>query len=378
MSKNDHIRVPLAICGLLLLAVLSGCGGDRLSPAALAARKALQFERAQEALDKLSAEPVDDTLEGHYLRAIALERLERLEAANAEAKIAVDRAPKNPKYQGLVLRLKLFAGEITAIEPLLELHDQHPSSAAVSLCAIYAFQAKSVRQRSDGKFRAAKVQLEKAEAGLQTAVSLASEIPECQNELISMSMWFERPDDALKLLDGLLREEPDNIDFLRNRAKVLVMAKKSAEAISAASLLYRRLERTERAAVELANTLIHLPPSPAVLEQYASLRESFPQNLPIQLRHCWSLGNSRNGVCAAARLATQTLDRSSGRGDPLGNGGRGPDGEAAQAIPHDDSRQATADLSRRAVGLLTEGLQLELCEDELRAGDVSQGQQHVA
>ena len=122
MSKNDHIRVPLAICGLLLLAVLSGCGGDRLSPAALAARKALQFERAQEALDKLSAEPVDDTLEGHYLRAIALERLERLEAANAEAKIAVDRAPKNPKYQGLVLRLKLFAGEITAIEPLLELH----------------------------------------------------------------------------------------------------------------------------------------------------------------------------------------------------------------------------------------------------------------
>ncbi len=282
----------IMVFSLMTLATLSGCGSERLSPAALAARKALQFERAQEALDKLSAEPVDDTPEGHYLRAIALERLNRVEAANAEAKIAVERAPKNPKYLGLTLRLQLFKGDEKAIEPLLELHDQHPSSAAVSLDAIYAFQAKSVKQRTDRKLRAAKVQLEKGEASLQTAISLSSEIPECQHELIGMAIWFERPDEALKLLDGLLREEPDNIVNLRKRTKVLVMAKKSAEAISAASLLYRKLERTEPAAVELANTLNRLPPSPAVLEQYAALRESFPQNTAILLRHCWSLGKA--------------------------------------------------------------------------------------
>lgn len=289
-------RLPLpqniTVFSLLLLTSIVGCGGESLSPAALAARKALKFERAQEALDKLSAQPVDDTPEGHYLRAISLERLNRMEAADAEAKIAAERAPKNPKYQGLVLRLQLFRGDEKAIDPLLELHDQHPSSAAVSLDAIYAFQAKSVRQRTELKLRAAKVQLEKAEASLQTAISLAAEIPECHNELIGMAIWFERPDDALKLLDGLLHEEPDNIDFLRNRTKVLMMAKRSADAISAASLLYRKLERTEVAAVEFANTLNRLQPSPAVLEQYAALRETFPQNTAILLRQCWSLGKA--------------------------------------------------------------------------------------
>ena len=292
------------VVGLLLLAAIVGCGSERLSPSALAARKELQFERAQVALDKLSAQPVDDTPEGHYLRAIALERLNRMEAANAEAKIAVDRVPKNPKYLALVLRLQLFRGDEKAIEPLLELHDQHPSSAAVSLCSIYAFQAKSVQQRNERKLRAAKVQLEKAEVCLQTAVSLAAEIPECHNELVGMSIWFERPDDALKLLDGLLHEEPDNIDFLRNRTKVLMMAKKSAETISAAGLLYRRLERTEAAAVEFANTLNRLQPSPAVLEQYASLRESFPQNTAILLRQCWSLGKAGRMDEVAETLGT--------------------------------------------------------------------------
>lgn len=292
MLKIEQTRMTLRVVSLMLITMFSGCGGESLSPAALAARKALQFERPQEALDKLSAQPVDDTPEGHYLRAIALERLDRMEAANAEARIAADRAPKNPKYLGLILRFQLFRGDDKAIEPLLELHDQHPSSAAVSLDAIYAFQAKSVRQRTEVKLRAAKVQLEKAEASLQTAVSLAAEIPECHNELIGMAIWFERPDDALKLLDGLLREEPDNIGFLRNRTKVLMMAKKSAETISAAALLYRKLERTEAAAVEFANTLNRLQPSPAVLEQYASLRESFLQNTAILLRQCWSLGKA--------------------------------------------------------------------------------------
>ncbi len=304
MSKSEYTPRTLTLFSLMILVAISGCGSERLSPAALAARKALRFERAQEALDKLSAQPVDDSPEGHYLRAVALERLNRMEAANAEAKIAIERSPKNPKYLGLILRFQLFNGDEKAIEPLLDLHDQHPSSAAVSLYSIYAFQAKSVQQRTDRKLRAAKVQLEKAEASLQTAVSLAAEIPECHNELVGMSIWFERPNDALKLLDELLHEEPDNIDFLRNRTKVLMMAKKSAETISAASLLYRRLERTEAAAVEFANTLNRLPPSPAVLEQYASLRESFPNNTAILLRQCWSLGKAGRMDEAADLLAT--------------------------------------------------------------------------
>ncbi len=286
-----------------ILTLLSGCGGERLTPAALAARKALQFERPQNALDKLSEGAGDQSVEGHYLRACALEQLERLTAAKAEADLAIAAAPKNPKYKGYALRLKLFDADESAIEPLLQLHDENPSSAAVSLYSIFAFQAKHVKQRSEGKLRAARVQLEKAQTSLKTALSLAAEIPECQRELVEMAIWFEQPADALKLVDALLREEPDRVELLQQRVRVLLLSKQPAETISTAVALYKRKERTEAAAVEFANVLNRLPPSPAVMEQYDSLRTTFPANTAILLRHCWSLGKGSRVEEACQELA---------------------------------------------------------------------------
>jgi tetratricopeptide (TPR) repeat protein len=286
-----------------MLAALAGCGGERLSPAALAARKSLQFERPQEALDKLSEGSGDQTAAGHYLRACALEQLERVSAAKAEAELALAAEPKHPKYNAYLLRLKLFGGDEAAIEPLLRLHDEHPSSSAVSLFAVFAYQARHVRQRSEGKLRAARVQLEKAQAALKTAQSLAAEIPECQRELVELSIWFEQPADALKLVDALLREEPERIELLRQRVRVLLISKNSADTIAAAAALYKQRERTEAAAVEFANTLNRLPPSPAVFEQLASLRVHFPANTAILLRHCWSLGKGSRVEQACTELA---------------------------------------------------------------------------
>lgn len=289
--------------GLLFVLAISGCGGERLSPAALAARKALQFARPQEALDKLSEGSGDNTPAGHFLRACALEQLDRMDPAKAEIKLALDAAPSNPKYMGYSLRLTLLTGDDKAIDPLLELHEQNPSSAAVSLYAIFAFQAKHVRQRSEMKLRAARVQLDNAQAALKTALSLSGEIPEHHRELLGMAVWFEQPDDAIKLITPLLREEPDNIEFLRDHVKILLLAKKAPETISAAMALYKRLERTEPAAVEFANTLNRLPPSPAVMSQYETLREHFPTNTAILLRHCWSLGKAGRSEEACAELA---------------------------------------------------------------------------
>ena len=288
---------------LLLLTLFSGCGGERFSPAALEARKALQFIRPQDALDKLSEGTGDSTPAGHFLRACALEQLGRMDAAKAEIKLALDAAPNNPKYKAYTLRLKLFEGDTTAIDPLLELYDQNTSNAAVSLYAVFAFQAKHVRQRTDMKLRAARVQLEKAQAALKTALSLAREIPESHHELIGMAVWFEQPYAALKLVDALLREEPDNVEFLRDRVSVLLLGKESTDAIAAATALYKRLERTESAAVEFANFLNRLPPSPVVLDQYESLRETFPANTAILLRHCWSLGKAGHSAEACRELA---------------------------------------------------------------------------
>ena len=284
----SRLAMRLILCGTF--ALLSGCGGERLTPEALAARKALQFERPQNALDKLSEGAGDQSVAGHYLRACALEQLERLTAAKAEADLAITAAPKNPKYKGYALRLKLFDADEAAIEPLLQLHDENPSSAAVSLYAVFAYQAKHVKQRSEGKLRAARVQLEKAQTSLKTALSLAAEIPECQRELVEMAIWFEQPADALKLVDALLREEPDRVELLQQRVRVLLLSKQPAETISAAATVYKRRDRTEAAAVEFANVLNRLPPSPAVMEQYDSIRTQFPANTTILLRHCWSLG----------------------------------------------------------------------------------------
>ena len=297
-----HQRTSWLLLGLLLTA-LPGCGGERLSPAALAARNALRLARPQEALDKLSEGAGDSTPAGHFLRACALEQLEQLDAAKAEIKLALDAAPNNPKYKGYSLRLKLFEGDEKAIEALLELHNQNPSSAAASLYAIYAFQAKHVRQRSEKKLRAARVQLGNAQAALKTAMKLSGEIPEHHRELLGMAVWFEQPDDAIKLVETLLRDDPQNVELLRDRVKVLMTAKRPGETISAATALFKQLERTEVAAVEFANILIRLPPSPVVMRQYESLRETFPTNTAILLRHCWSLGKSGRSEDACEELA---------------------------------------------------------------------------
>ena len=291
------------LLGLLLLAALPGCGGERFSAAALAARTALRLARPQEALDKLSEGAGDSTPPGHFLRACALEQLEQVDAAKAEIKLALDADPKNPKYKGYSLRLKLFDGDETAIEPLLELYDQNSSSSAVSLYAIYAFQAKHVQQRSEKKLRAARVQLSNAQAALTTALKLSGEIPEHHRELLGMAVWFEQTDDASKLVEALLRDDPENAELLRDRVKVLVMAKRPGEAISAATALYKQQDRTEVAAVEFANTLNRLPPSPVVMRQYESLRETFPTNTAILMRHCWSLGKAGRSEEACEELA---------------------------------------------------------------------------
>lgn len=306
-SRNTSAaRLPsltLRVVLLLLLAAFPGCGSERLSPAALAARNALRLARPQEALDKLSEGGGATTPPEHFLKACALEQLEQLDAANAEIKLALDAAPKNPKYKGYSLRLKLFEGDETAIESLLELYNQNPSSAAVSLYAIYAFQAKHVRQRSERKLRAARVQLSNAQAALKTALKLSGEIPEHHRELLGMAVWFEQPDDAIKLVDSLLREDPENPELLRDRVKVLLMAKRPGETISAATALYKQQERTEAAAVEFANTLNRLPPSPVVMRQYESLHETFPANTAILMRHCWSLGKAGRSEEACEELA---------------------------------------------------------------------------
>ena len=319
---------------VIVLLALSGCGGERSPKAIVTARQALQLDKPQAAIEALSADPADDTPEGHYLRAVAFDRMERAEAAKAEVQMAIEKAPKVVKYAAFSQRLKLFNGDEKAIDSLIELHEANPSSAAVSHHAVFAYQAKHVRLRSAHKLRAARVQLEKAQVAIKVALSLSAEIPEFHRELIGQSLWFEQPEDSLKLVEALLKDNPNNEALQRDKIKVLLLAKQSAETIRAAADLYRQLERTEEAAREFAATLHRLPASPATIEQFEILREAHPANMAILVRHCWTLGR----------------------------GGRTKD--ACELLNAEQSRQDDVQ-KQRALGLSAIAIPLELNEPDL-------------
>ncbi len=274
---------------VIVLLALTGCS-ERAPKAIATARQALQLDKPQAAIDALSADPTDDTAEGHYLRAVAFDRMERTEAAKAEVQIAIEKAPKIMKFSAFAQRLKLFGGDEKAIDSLIELHEANPSSAAISHQAVFAYQAKHVRLRSANKLRAARVQLEKAQVAIKVALSLAAEIPEFHRELIGQSLWFEQPEDSLKLVEALLKDNPTDAALHRDKIKVLLLAKQPAETIRAAAELYRQSERSEAAAMEFAATLHRLPASPATMEQFDTLREEYPANMAILLRQSWTLG----------------------------------------------------------------------------------------
>lgn len=296
---------------VIVLLALVGCGGERASKAITTARQALQLDKPQAAIEALSAGPADDTPEGHYLRAVAFDRMERTEAAKAEVQIAIEKAPKIMKFSAFAQRLKLFGGDENAIDSLIELHEANPSSAAVSHHAVFAYQAKHVRLRSANKLRAARVQLEKAQVAIKVALSLAAEIPEFHRELIGQSLWFEQPEDSLKLVEALLKDNPNDAALQRDKIKVLLLAKQPVETIRAAAELYRQSERTEAAAMEFAATLHRLPASPATIEQLEILREAHPANMAILVRHCWTLGRGGRTKDACELLNAEL----SGHGD---------------------------------------------------------------
>src|SRR5579871_4412581 len=171
---------------VLVCAFACGCGESQNRPLLEAARRNLQINRTQQAIDLLAK---DSSAEGHYLKGVALYRLNLRNPAEEEIQAALKLKPKVAKYRGFELLLELANKNRTAIDQLIALYDENRSSGAISLFVTSAFTIKGDAQRS----------LEAFDASL----ALASDAPEFMFELLKHAVGTGRTIAATTLIDRL-------------------------------------------------------------------------------------------------------------------------------------------------------------------------------
>lgn len=96
----------------------------------------LQIDRPRLAIEALVKE---DSAEGHYLKAIALQSIGQKDAAQQQISESIAISPFDTKYQGYELLLRMTAGRTEAIEELIKLYDLQPSSPGLAFFATLAF-----------------------------------------------------------------------------------------------------------------------------------------------------------------------------------------------------------------------------------------------
>ncbi|NQV25870.1 MAG: hypothetical protein HQ518_16040 [Rhodopirellula sp.] len=203
------------------------------------ARRHLQLSLDEAALETLSIpSDTDAPPEYRYLKAITLDRLKRFEPAHAEIRRAIAAAPNDPKYKGLELKFRMFARERSAVDQLIELNRDYASTAAVALFAAYGFKAKSMLLASEGNPKSAEYHNQRKQQTLDTAITLAADIPEFQPELLAFAIREELPNEALGVIDGLLKLDPESITLRSDKVRVLVALKKLDDAAKLAEVLY--------------------------------------------------------------------------------------------------------------------------------------------
>ncbi len=219
VARQCFVAIALSMPTTVLVGCSDPTGADLEN--VKTARRLLQMNKAQEALEALSSdEPV---AEEHYLKAVALDRSGRKQPALGEIQEALKLAPDSVKYRGLRLRFQLFQKDIDAADKLIRLQEEHPSSAAVSLYCVYAYQAKVVRYMVQRKHRAAQAHGNRAIEALKTSIDLADEVPEFQREMLSFEREYGIGTHAEILVNKLWEVDPDSDELVDDKIAVLIM-----------------------------------------------------------------------------------------------------------------------------------------------------------
>ena len=289
----------------LLLSLLAGCFGKSTRQEITDARRWLQIGKNQQALDALSEVP---SAEAHYLRAVALDRLKRADAAKKEIDLALAEIPEDLRYQSFALRLKLYQGNIQTIKEADRLHQAHPSSAAVCLCQFYAQQGQTVLYVSQKDADKAKQSRADALDALKTSITLQEEIPEFHREMLSLALAFRLTDSVVSLVEKLYAAAPDDPNLIRDRINAYLLLGKVDRALTEAQTLYQMEQQSESSAAFYATVLARVHPDDQRLETFREIYERYPQNTEIVSKFAVFLVKAER-LTEAISLLDQTIEK---------------------------------------------------------------------
>ncbi len=296
----------IAACCLLV----TGCGDSKNTERIDAARKFLQLDKPQEALNAFESGDSKVPADAHYLKALAFDRLERHDAAMTEIDAAIATDAKNPNYRGLKMRLRLFQKDRDAVDELIDLHKQNSSSAALSVFVVYAYQAKMARLYSQQKVRAADVQNTKATEALKTVVALLDEVPELHPEILEFAITLGLVESAQKIVTKLLELDPNDAVLQQQKVSISLLANDADEAIRAAKELYRIRDRNAESATVYASVLSNqnTKASSANDTAFQELVERYPLNTSVIGNYAVYLARS-NRLTQACEFLQAAIER---------------------------------------------------------------------
>ena len=265
-----------------------------------AARRHLQLSSDQAALETLSVtSDTDAPPEFRYLKAITLDRLQRYEPANAEIRRAIAAAPDDPKYKGLELKFRMMARERSAVDQLIELNRDYASTAAVALFAAYGFKAKAILLREDGNPKSAEYHNQRKKQTLDTALTMAADIPELHPELLTFAIREKRPNEALSLIDGLLKLDPESLSLRSRKVQVLMALERVDDAAVLAEVLYKETDENLQGAEYFASVLSQTTEDEHRDELFTKMIDRFPRSTLVVSKFAVYL--TRSGRLPAAQ-----------------------------------------------------------------------------
>ncbi|MEX1230855.1 MAG: hypothetical protein WEB58_11495 [Planctomycetaceae bacterium] len=301
-------RLPnvVAICSLTWL--LSGCGDPPLTEQVLEARRLLQIGQPQMALDALGG---DESVHGHYLQCIALERLKRYDAAQEQISIALQEAPDDLAYQAFGLRLRmqneLKQGKMQSVDQMIQSHHQHPSHPAFALFTCYAYQAKAIQQQKNQEFEQVTQSRIAGIEALKTSIAMSASAPELQREILTTAVSLRVVDGIKPLVDRLYALAKDDIPLVKECVKLYSLSRHHDEAIAASRLLYQKNNRSEQTALIYADALSQAQHSLERDREFGELNGKYPRNSEIISKYAIYLSRS-DRLTQATRLINDAIE----------------------------------------------------------------------
>lgn len=205
--RRHALMLGLLACGLILGGT-TGCRSQAPTAQVETARRHLQLNRPRLAVEALVKE---DSAEGHYLKAVALQTLGEKAAARDQIGEALSIDSEEPKYRGYEALLDLNAGKKEAAQKLMDLYDTRPSSPALAFFATRAYVEKG--------------DVKSALRSFKLGLTLIDEAPEFMYQALQHAVVTEQADIARQLLEKLQQAAPQDVDFLRDLLNVAVRAK---------------------------------------------------------------------------------------------------------------------------------------------------------